>query len=264
MSVTIEQLERLVQQTEDAVIKLERHFAPPDLVDIGGKPFFRHARKNDLLMSYLKCVRAVSSLNASLVLLRHGYIQEIGTLCRCIDDYCQDILFIGSPLGEDGKPSEQQRRLVEEFFQEEFDDLDNPLCSRQIRNRVPRSKVHAGIARMTGNPINPSDLQDMYRSLHKAFSGYVHGAYVHIMEIYGGKRKDLRYHMRGLQGTPRIPEWTETLSIYAYRTLIAVEVVARRCNDTEVQCELSVIGQEFENDTGIGGGDPDALLKRLK
>jgi hypothetical protein len=171
---------------------------------------------------------------------------------------------MGTPLGEDGKPSEQQRRLIEEFFQEEFDDLDNPLCSTQIRKRVPRSKVHAGIARISGNPINPSDSQDMYNTLQKAFSGYVHGAYVHIMEIYGGKRNDLRYHMHGLLGTPRIPEWTGALSNCVYRTLIVIEVVAKRCNDAEVQREICGVREEFERDTGLGGDDPSAILKRLK
>lgn len=264
MPVTIEQLERIVQQAEDAVVKLERHFDRPSLVEIGDKPFFRHARKDDLLMSHLKCVCAISALNASLALLRQGYVQEIGMLCRCVDDCYQDVLFLGTPLGEDGKHSEQQRRLVEDFFQEEFDDLENPLHSTQARKRVPRSKVHAGIARISGNPINPTDSQEIYRTLHKAFSGYVHGAYVHIMEIYGGKRDDFRYHMRGLQGTPRIPEWTEALSNYVYRILIAIEVVAKRYSDLEVQHAISIVRNDFESATGIGGDDPAIILARLK
>lgn len=255
MNITIENLEQFVQVAEDAVLKLERHFERPSLVHIHGEPYFRHVKQDDLLMSHLKCVRSVSSLNACLVLLRHGYIQEIGMLCRCVDDNCHDVLFLCSPLGEGGKLSEQQQRLVKEFFQEEFDNAD-PLLSTQTRDRVPRSKVHAGIARMSGQPTNPHDAQKIYRCLHQAFSGYVHGAYVHIMEVYGGgSAATLRYHMHGLQGTPRISEWTKALSDYVYRTLIAVEVVAKRCNDVDVQRELVHRRQEFEGTIGIVGGD---------
>lgn len=263
MPVTIDQLRQAIAQTQQVVESLERHFSRPDLVAIRGKPFFRHRSQNDLLLSQLKCVRAVSSLNACIVLLEHGYVQEIGTLCRCIDDFNQDVLFLGTPLGEAG-PSEQQTRLVREFFQEEFDNIDNPLRSTQERNRVPRSKVLAGIARMSGQPLNPSDAQEMHRTVQQAFSGYVHGAYVHIMESYGGSRENLHYHMRGMSGTARIPEWTEALSFYVYRTMIAVEVVAKRCSDASAAQEIRSARLSLESATGIGMGDPNDILEQLK
>lgn len=263
MPVTIDQLRQAIAQTQSVVESLDRHFTRPELVVVKGKPFFRHKSQNDLLLSQLKCIRAVSSLNACIVLLEHGYVQEIGTLCRCIDDFNQDVLFLSSPLGESG-PSEQQKRLVEEFFQEEFDNIDNPFRSTQERNRVPRSKVLAGIARMSGQPLNPSDAQEMHRTLQQGFSGYVHGAYVHIMEIYGGSRENLHYHMRGLTGTPRIAEWIDALSNCVYRTMIAVEVVAKRCDDAPAAQAIQTVRISLEEATGLGKGDPKEMLERLK
>ena len=252
MKVKIEHLERAVDAAEDAVVKLERHFERPRFVQVHGSPCFRHTKHDDLLMSHLKCVRSVSSLNACLVLLRHGYVQEIGVLCRCVDDNNQDVTFLGAPLGQNGKVSEHQERMVKEFFQEEFDDAD-PLLSTQKRDRVPRPKVHAAISRLPGQPFNPHETGRVHHSLHAAFSGYVHGAYVHIMEIYGGEDINaLSYHMHGLLDTPRISEWTEALSNYVYRTLIAIEIVAKRCSDVTVQQEVEGHRLEFESASDIG------------
>lgn len=203
-------------------------------------------------MSYLKCVRSVSSLNACLVLLRHGYVQEIGVLCRCIDDNNEDVTYLGTRHGDDAKQSQIQERMVKEFFQEEFDHVD-PLLSTQKRDRVPRQKVQAGISRMCSQPLSPHEVGRAQHCLSSSFSGYVHSAYVHVMEMYGGvKANALHYHMHGLLGTPRIAEWTSALSNYVYRTMIAIEMVAKRCGDEEVEKELEGRRSEFERVTGIG------------
>ena len=75
LQTTILELEKCVQALGD-------NFDQPVLVDYGGFPFFRHMNLNDLLACYLKCVRIVSSLNATLVLLEKGFVQEIYVLCR--------------------------------------------------------------------------------------------------------------------------------------------------------------------------------------
>jgi hypothetical protein len=263
MSVTIDQLTKAIAQTQEVLESLERHFPRPELVESGGRQLFRHREKNDLLLSQLKCVRAVSSLNACVILLQHGYVQEIGALCRCIDEFNQDVFFLGTPLGEDG-PSEQQKCLTQEFFQEEFDKIDSPFRSSQQRTRVPRKKVLAGIARVSGQPLNPSDTQEMHRTVHNAFSGYVHGAYVHIMESYGGGPGNLHYHMCGLSGTPRIPEWTKALLNYVYRTMHSVEVVAKRCDDAAAVQAIQSARFSLETDTGVGLDDPKEILEKMK
>lgn len=252
MALAIETIESAVAAAEEAVVKLERLFERPELVQIHDLCCFRHIRRHDLLMSYLKCVRSVSSLNACLVLLRHGYVQEIGVLCRCIDDNNQDVIFLATPLGANGKPSDSQERMVKEFYQEEFNHRD-PLLSTQKRDRVSRQKVQAEISRMHGQPLSPHKVGRVQHCLSNAFSGYVHSAYVHIMEMYGGvKANALHYHMHGLLGTPRIAEWTKMLPNYVYRTMIAIEMVAKRCGDEEVEKELEGKRIEFERVSGIG------------
>ena len=52
---------------------------------------------------------------------------------------------------------------------------------------------------LKGADLNPSDAQSAMSTLHKAYSGYVHGAYPHIMELYGGN--PARFHMAGMRDT---------------------------------------------------------------
>jgi hypothetical protein len=253
-----------VQQIEAAVDGLEHHFEQPKFVQAGSGHFFRHENQNDLLLSYLKCVRATSTLHACLALLANGYVQEIGALCRSLDEFCEEVLFLATPVGDNGL-SEQQTRLVTEFFQEEFDNIDNPFTSSQLRNRVPRSKVHAGIARIDGQPLNPNDAQELHRTLQQTFSGYVHGAYGHIMDLYGGESVDtLKYHMRGMLGTPRIEGMSRTLAEYVTRLMLAVEVVARRCGDDDSLRSIRSTREAFEATTGQEALDPKDALSRLK
>lgn len=168
-----------------------------------------------------------------------------------------EIFFLATPLGDNG-PSEDQRRFVEEFFQEEFSDTSAPLTSQQKRDNVPRRKVHAGFGKIQGQPLNPSDAQRLLDVSHKAFSGYVHGAYVHIMEICSGRPP--RFFMSGLLGTPRIEEWERQLTFQVYRAVIASIVVARRASATELADSLYARLEAFERDLNFA---PTQEMSRL-
>lgn len=246
MQSRFDYLKTSVCELEVAVQELGSSFDKPTMVFRGEGRVFRHDEKTDLLMSYLKSIRLVSSLNAVLLLLEQGYAQEVGVLFRCIQDFIEDILFLCIPLGENGL-SNDQKRFVEEFFQEEFDAPDNPFASTQKRDRVPRSNIQAGIARIKGQPTNPSDAKELYRTIQQAFSGYVHGAYPHIMNMYGGLPP--RYHTHGMPGTPRTSEFEEQMTNYIYRSIAAAEIVAKRVGNTSSIDRLSRLRKSFETAT---------------
>jgi len=252
---TILELEQCVQALGD-------DFDRPVLIDYGGFPYFRHENQNALLACYLKCVRIVSSLNAALVLLEKGFFQEVYVLCRCIDEFCEDVWFLSTPLGVNG-PSNDQIRFIEEFFQEEFDKPDNPLKSTQKRDRVPRKKILSAISRLHGQPINPSDAKELLRTLHQTFSGYVHGAYPHIMELYGGS--PLRYNTTGMKNTPREQGCEKQLVSYVYRSIFAVQVVARTAGASALYAKVSRIAENFVKQTGCVSDEPvEDSVTRLK
>jgi hypothetical protein len=176
-----------------------------------------HDEHTDSLACYLKGMKAVSTLNASLVLLKSGFTQEIGALCRMVDDACNEILFLIKPEGENALSSSQEQ-FLDSFYQEEFSDFKNLLEAHNPRHTVSSQKIHASIAKMMFTSINPSDGKAMTSVVQKTLSGYVHGAYTQIMEMYGGKPP--HFHMHGMLGTPRIIEWTNQVISYTDKLIM--------------------------------------------
>ncbi len=240
LTLTLLRLERVY-------IAMSEVAGKPIFIDDGVYPRFRHATLSDALTCYLKGVKALSTLNACLVLLRSGYAQEIGAVCRMVDDYCNEVFFLLVPQDGD-HPSADQIRFVETFFQEEFDKPDNPLGSSQKRDTVSVRKIHATFAKLAGAELNPSDGQELLRTTHQAFSGYIHGAYPHIMEMCGGMPP--RFHVRGMLGTPRIDEWREQLTGYVHRLIMVTTFIARKLQQPQLEPPLRALLDEFERDTG--------------
>jgi hypothetical protein len=240
--MTLQQLlEATVFALNECVQALSSSFPTPARVAVGDRFVFRHAEQNDLLLSFLKGVFIASANNAAIVLLRAGFVHETYALCRVIDEACEDIWFMATPLGEGGEPSQDQRRFINEFFQEEFAKPDDPLSSTK-RDRVPRQRIHAAVNRIGGEArADPSTDQAVVKTLYQAFSGFIHGAYVHIMQQYGGNPP--QFHTRGMLGTPRIEECQDNHVHYLYRSLLAMEQVARRAYREDVAtrlCDLSI------------------------
>lgn len=218
---------------------------PPVFVDVGGYMAWRYETRSESLACFLKGVKIVSTLNASMVLLRSGYAQEIGALCRMIDDYCNEVFFLLKP--QDGNSfSKDQVQFLEDFFQEEFDNPTNPLGSTQKRANVPVRKIHATFGKIAKSELNPSDVQELLHTTHQAFSGYVHGAYPHIMEMFGGPRP----HLRGMHGTPRVDEWRGQLIGYVYRAIMVSIFAARKLGLDEIERKMRQLLEKFENETG--------------
>jgi hypothetical protein len=240
----------LVEYLASTLDRLETHYnemggsiPPPIRAKVGSRMFFRHTQQSDLLLCYLKGVKLLSTLNAALVLFRHGYAQEIGALCRMADDFFFEIMFFIQPLGENG-PSKDQNRMFDDFFREEFENPDDPLGSAQDRDNIPRRKINAAFGQIAKNELNPHDAQHTISTVHKAFSGYVHGAYPHIMEMYGGNPP--HFHMTGMSGTPRMQEWAEQLVTYVYREIMITELISRKLRLPESEKAIRGLLVEYE------------------
>lgn len=240
-------LEESLRRLEQFYAEMQPATEPVLYRDVGPHRQFRHATVTESLVCYLKGVKAVSTLQACVLLLRRGHAQEVGALCRMVDDLCNEIFFLLIPQGEGGF-SDDQLRFLENFFQEEFEKPGDPLRSPQRRDTVPVKKIHATFGKLSKGELNPSDAQELLRTVHQAFSGYVHGAYPHIMEMYGGDPP--RFHMSGMLGSPRIDEWRGQLVGYAQRLIIGTVFVARKIGMTEMETPIRAFLEEFEANTG--------------
>jgi hypothetical protein len=237
-------------------------FEPPVRVRSGSVFWFRHKGRTDSLLCFLKGVKVVSTLNGALLLLRHGYAQEVNALCRIADDLANEILFVMEQT-VDGKPSKDQELFVTDFFQEEFANVDDLLGSRQKRTNIPRRKIHAAFGRIGKENLNPSDAQETVETIHQVLSGYVHGAYPQIMELYWGMPP--QFHMTGMAGTPREAEATHQMITYVYRAIMVCELIARKLGVEIIRASIRDLLTEFESKLHCKPmDDAEALVRKQK
>ena len=108
---------------------------------------------------------------------------------------------------------------------------------------VPREKIRAYIARIEGNGLDPSRGVALTRTISKAYSGYVHGASPHIMEMYRGNPP--RFHVSGMLGTPRFAVHKNDLWNYFYRGICGFAVAAKAFGDEVLFSSIQHYLDEF-------------------
>lgn len=263
--MTVEQyLEAILGRMGTVCNSMERAFERPEFVEIHGHREFRYRQQTESLACFLKGVKLVSTLNASVQLLKGGFIQEMGALCRMLDDLKNEITFLLVPL--DGKKySDSQMEFLRDFFQEELND-PQPIKSTQKRKSVPARKVHAGVAKISSTVLNPSDSQALLERLNKSYSGYVHGAYPHIMELYGGSSRDsLHFHMNGVAGSPVLSTWSNQLAQYVYRAACVLVLVAKKLGLELEEQKFRKLVELLENQFGFDPkASPAEAMRKMK
>jgi hypothetical protein len=241
-----EDLSNFLKDLNDFYFEISTTLAPPNFDPSQPYTAYRHLdnQKTDSLACYLKGLKTISTLNACLVLMRSGHTQEVGALCRMIDDYCSEIFFLLVP-GCGNSLDEHQEKFLNNFYQEEFLDHDDPLYSHQKRDMVPISKIHAAFAKYATDGLNPSDLQTISTVIHKTFSGYVHGAYPQIMEMYGGNPP--HFHTFGMLNTPRVLDLIGHIVGYVDKLMLLTIFISKKCNSISTNQPLTLLKRHFEN-----------------
>ncbi|WP_444931516.1 hypothetical protein ACJJIF_06990 [Microbulbifer sp. SSSA002] len=244
---------------------LEKPLPAPVLKKLGESPVLRYleAHQGLELAIVQKLARYISGLNAALLLLDSGYTQELGVIFRTLDEFQEDIVFLALPIVGGIERGEAHKKYLADFFQEEFDNPNNPILSTQKREAVSRKKIRAVIANSGKNNLNPHDSRELSRTISQTYGGYVHGASCHICEMIGGD--PLHYYLSGMAGTPRQVEFAYNYWDYAYRGLISVVLAAKALGDAEVVEKGCKYIEHFEIVTGdTGSGDAEKLMKKVK
>ena len=258
----IELFRETVSNLQSAMSQIESVVDAPAFVNDPAYPRFRHEEKSQKTAIFLKGVRIVSALNASIALLERGHIQECSVLYRTIDEFLEDIVFL-KPPGADEEPSEAQQKFLTEFYQEEFDTGKSPLSSTQKRHRVPRRTIYNAIAQITSAFLNTYDGRELHRTISQTMSGYVHGAYPHIMELYGGDPP--HYHLEGMLGTPLFDSCMEQSKHYFYRGIQSVMILSQIFSQEAILAELYTLRTHFEKEAGLENEDEvEQMVARMK
>ena len=216
----------------------------PRLVETKQGPAFRYEEQSNKQAIVQKLARLVSTLRATRLLLDNGFVQEVGTLKRVLDEILEDVHFLAHGLKA---PTDLHSEFLEYFYEEEFD-AETARASTQKRCMPDRGKIRASFARavsdIPGSQFNPSDLTEDIRSVDKANSGYVHGASPQLMEMYGGRPP--RFHMNGMSGTPLEQDHRKEFRNYVYRSICAFALIVGAFGDAAAFATIRAFANRFE------------------
>ena len=209
---------------------------------------FRFQEKDIYQAMIQKLARVQSAVRAAQLLLRNGYIQEQAILHRTIDETNEDIMFLVYAVTND-TITDLHERFLESFWEEEIDESGNMLDSKQKRPMIPRQKIRAYLAKIEGIDLDPSKGVEVARTISKAYSGFVHGASPHIMDMYDGNPP--YFHTKGMLGTPRMEEHADDLWNYMYRSFLSHIAVAKALG---AEKHVEILNQhklKFQRNAGV-------------
>ncbi len=244
MDIFAETLSKL----DSAFRQLEAQVRSPIRVNKRGGFVFRYETHTPEIVVVQKLSRVLTGLRATLALLERGLYQEVGVMFRMLDEFREDISFMCDAV-RNGNTSDLQKQFIEDFFQEEFD-ADNPFKATQSRRRVPRRKIQAMLARtIQQEPLNPSDSQEIFRTIANTNSGYVHGTSEHILDMCTGNPP--RYRLDGMLGTHLQQTFEKTAQDYFYRAILSFNEAALSFQQTDLDRNLDQHKRMFEQLIGI-------------
>jgi hypothetical protein len=157
---------------------------------IDEKQAYEYQEQSAKVVAVLKLVRAAHGVNAMNLLCHAGLFIDFGAIARCVYDCTEEVYFL---LEEFPKASGNVDKFVKSFFANTIDGFLSNETSV-----VPTKKIRSAAVRvLKGDDGTRKGMEDVY----KAFCGYVHANYSHIMEVYNGRAYDFN-----LSGVPSIKE----------------------------------------------------------
>ena len=238
--------DHILKKMELTVHNLAARISEPQQVPYKNSFVFRYAEKTIYQAIVQKLARCVSGLHAVRLLMCHGFAQEQASIQRMLDELQEDVKFLsyGVILGD---VTELHKRYLDDFYQEEFD-ADTSLASTQKRDMTPRKKIHAYLSKMGGKNSDPSTHQEVSRTISKAYSGFIHGASPHIMDMYGGN--PAKFHMNGMLDAEIHQDHEEDIWNYFYRGIMAFAFAAKAFGDEKLFADI----YEFQKDFAVKSG----------
>jgi hypothetical protein len=190
---------------------------------------FRYAKPGVLHFCLLKAVRSVSTLNAMIALARGGYAQEIGVLVRTLVEFTTHIEFVLDALGDDGALRSDMDKYVNDYFADYVRNSSADFKRAQVRQGIVHK--HLGktldiVAEQNGFTEGRKPAETVYSNIYQTYSNYVHAKYPEVMDMYGGAPG--RYHLHGMQGTPKDDENLAIIDTFIDTAAIALKLIVSK------------------------------------
>lgn len=244
----------MIELYEEALKKMLTSFARlaeqldlPELVTINGGYTYRYKNKSVHVALVLKLARVITGLQAIFQLNRLGLVQEQAALQRIEDELTEDISFLSFSIIFDDT-TEMHTRYLEAFFEEEIEDGKTAIESAQRRPMIPRKKIQAYITKDRGTEENQGSNKEASRTLSKAYSGYVHAAAPHIMELYYGNPPE--FHLTNALQSPLYEDHVEDMLNYFYRGILAFAFTSKAFGNEKLFTDIFEYSKEFARKSG--------------
>jgi hypothetical protein len=175
----------VLQALERGFRQLEIKVPPPVRKPWRDSFVFRYAEQTIQQAIVQKLARMISGLHAIKGLLELGLFQEQGVIQRVVDEIEEDISFLSLAVIHSDVTA-LHAEYLRYFYAEEFTDTDNIVDSHASRGMIRREKIRAYIHSKATLENNSQRANTVGKVMTKAYSGYVHAASPHIMDMYGG------------------------------------------------------------------------------
>lgn len=226
---------------------LSRQLGAPARVTVNGGCTYRFQEQNVYVAIILKLVRVITGLQAIFHLNRLGLLQEQAVLQRVADELTEDISFLSNSVIFNDF-TEVHSRFLEAFFEEEFEEGKTAVESAQKRPMIPRKKIQSYINKNRDSGGDPYSGKEVSRTISKGYSGYVHAAAPHVMELYFGNPPG--FHLAGSQSSPLYEDHVDDMLNYFYRGILAVAFSAKAFGNEDVFQEVFVYSKNFAKRSG--------------
>jgi hypothetical protein len=235
---------------EDAFRELETKVSPPLRKPWLAGFVFRYEEQTIHQAIVQKLARMISGLHAIQVLLEQGLFQEQGMMQRASDEIAQDIWFLSLGVIKHDITA-LHREFLDYFYAEEFADPSNVMGSHKSRGMIKREKIRAYIE--DNGPPGPDAVRAkaVGKVLTKAYSGFIHAASPHIMDMYGGIPP--RFDVNGASKNFRYTEHARDALNYFYRAVLAMAVTAKAFQDESLFSLMQGLAATIER--GMGRAD---------
>ena len=192
-----------------------------------------------------KLARYISDLHATTLLLSYGFIQQQATLQRVMDEIQEDVVFLALAITND-KVTDLHSRYLQAFYSEDYTDESNPVGTLANREMVPRKKIRAYISRLTGGDTSTHNA--VSKTVSKVYSGFVHAASPHIMDMCIGDPP--RFHLRGMRNTTLMEDYEYDIWNYFYRGLVSATIAGKAFGDGQLVNALLKYSYQFQEAAG--------------
>jgi hypothetical protein len=238
--VFVQTLRNMVQ----CVNALHRRLPRPQLVHVAPSiPMLRYVEQEPVQAVVMKLARIVSALMAARTLVHCGLCQDAGAMQRIVDELNDDVCFLCFAI-IDGNFTPNHKRFLDEFWQEEFEDIGKPTMRNTLRNRVSRGDIQGYLSQhAVPAGMDHSKVVHATKLVAKSYSGYVHGAGYHIMEMYGGDPGEFHFDLRG---TPNSYSQFEDLVNNHHRSIGSFFIAAKAFGDPELVEQVRAFRTFFE------------------